>query len=164
MQSRFVLPGWYGLGSALADVLSDEDGRAMLREMYAHWPFFQTMLDNAQQSLTKADMGIAAVYASLVTDEELRARMFDLIKAEFDRTCEAIFSITGQKALMENEPVLQRSIQLRNPYVDPLNYIQVEMLRRLRLLRDPEGEEAEALREVVVLTINGIASGLRNTG
>ena len=137
------------------------------------------MIDNAQQSLTKADMGIAALYASLVEDEALRTRIFDLIKTEFERTCNAILCITNQSALLDNEPVLQRSIQLRNPYVDPLNYIQVEMIRRLRqleetLARDSGSEirdskvetpdDPDMLRTVIELTINGVSSGLRTTG
>jgi phosphoenolpyruvate carboxylase len=164
MQSRFVLPGWYGLGSAFDSLITDPDGGGgpLLGEMYRGWPFFQTMIDNAQQSLTKADMGIAAIYASLVPDAAMRERIFDLIKAEFERTCSAILCITGQTTVLENEPVLQRSIQLRNPYVDPLNYIQVEMIRRLRNLQAPR--ETEALRAVIELTINGVSSGLRNTG
>ena len=167
MQSRFVLPGWYGLGSALDSMINDPDsgGCPLLGEMYRGWPFFQTMIDNAQQSLTKADMGIAEIYASLVPDTAIRARIFDEIKAEFERTCNAIFCITGQSTLLENEPVLQRSIQLRNPYVDPLNYIQVEMIRRLRALQARGAtEDTEALRAVIELTINGVSSGLRNTG
>ena len=172
MQSRFVLPGWYGLGSALDEFITNEgaSGCGLLQLMYHGWAFFQTMIDNAQQSLTKADMGIAALYASLVEDEAVRTRIFDLIKAEFDRTCSAIYCITGQSALLDNEPVLQRSIQLRNPYVDPLNYIQVEMIRRLRktaktsgVSEDPGGLRA-GLRAVIELTINGVSSGLRNTG
>ncbi len=179
MQSRFVLPGWYGLGSALYDIIDDPaaGGCALLSEMYRRWPFFQTMLDNAQQSLTKADMGIAELYTSLVEDESIRSRIFNVIRAEYERTCKAILCITGQTQLLDNEPVLQRSIQLRNPYVDPLNYIQVEMLRRLRRregIRDqrPEiadreprtGDDPAMLRAVIELTINGVSSGLRNTG
>jgi phosphoenolpyruvate carboxylase len=170
IQSRFVLPGWYGLGSALDEIITHPDtgGCDLLAEMYHGWPFFLTMIDNAQQSLTKADMGIAALYASLVEDVAIRERIFNLIKAEFERTCNAIFCITGQEALLDNEPVLQRSIQLRNPYVDPLNFIQVEMIRRLR---ETEGigdagleNDPEMLRAVIELTINGVSSGLRNTG
>jgi phosphoenolpyruvate carboxylase len=172
MQSRFVLPGWYGLGSALDEIIThpDSGGCDLLAEMYHGWPFFQTMIDNAQQSLTKADMGIAALYASLVEDEAIRERIFKLIKDEFDRTCNAVFCITGQEALLDNEPVLQRSIQLRNPYVDPLNYIQVEMIRRLRHAEEQgdsrleSGDDPEMLRAVIELTINGVSSGLRNTG
>jgi phosphoenolpyruvate carboxylase len=159
MQSRFNLPGWYGLGSALA-----ASALAGLREMYGQWPFLQALLDNAEMSLLKADMGIAALYSELVPHRALADRVFAAIRAEYDRTHAAVLSITGQPALLAGDPVIQRSIQLRNPYVDPLNYLQVEMLRRLRALSDPDGTGAEALREVLQLTINGIAAGLRNTG
>ncbi len=169
MQSRFVLPGWYGLGTALATILQrGSDMRALLQRMYREWPFFQTTLDNAQQSLAKADMGIASLYATLVEDERIRERIFSVIRQEFDRTCQAIFAITGQSALLDNEPVLQKSIRLRNPYVDPLNYIQVEMIRRLRRLKQAgqtaETPEVAMLRRVIELTINGVSAGLRNTG
>ncbi len=159
MQSRFNLPGWYGLGTALARV---EDPR--LQEMYAEWPFFRAMLDNAEMSLLKADMGIAALYSDLVTDPVLAAAVFSRIEEEYDRTRDSILKVSGHRELMDGDPVIQRSVHLRNPYVDPLNYLQVEMLRRLRGLSDPEGMEAERYREVIVLTINGIAAGLRNTG
>ncbi|MCS6846768.1 MAG: phosphoenolpyruvate carboxylase, partial [Anaerolineae bacterium] len=165
----FVLPGWYGLGAALEAMLQrGDEARALLQRMYREWPFFQTTLDNAQQSLTKADMGIASLYATLVEDERIRERIFGIIRREFDRTCRAIFAITGQTALLDNEPVLQKSIRLRNPYVDPLNYIQVEMIRRLRRLKQAgeseETPEVAMLRRVIELTINGVSAGLRNTG
>src|SRR5262245_21376436 len=159
MQSRFNLPGWYGLGSALA---SAEPAR--LREMYAGWPFFRALLDNAEMSLLKADMGIAALYSDLVPDARLRADVFARIRDEYARTRDAVLDATGHAELMDGEPVLQRSIHLRNPYLDPLNYLQVEMLRRLRALPDADSGEAESYRDVIVLTINGIAAGLRNTG
>ncbi|MGQ9903292.1 MAG: phosphoenolpyruvate carboxylase [Anaerolineae bacterium] len=181
MQSRFVLPGWYGLGTALqaggaippdgahatASDPSTENRLGLLREMYRDWPFFQTLIDNAQQSLTKADMGIASQYASLVEDASIRTRIFGLIQAEYDRARRAICAITGQRYLLDNEPVLQRSIQLRNPYVDPLNYIQVEMIRRLRQRSAADSatlDDMDLLRAVIDLTINGVSSGLRNTG
>jgi phosphoenolpyruvate carboxylase len=160
MQSRFNLPGWFGLGSGLEAAPSLE----LMQEMYSGWPFFRALLDNAEMSLLKADMGIAALYSELVPDRSLAGRIFSRILDEFERTRESILKITGHQELMEDEPVIQRSIQLRNPYVDPLNYIQVEMLHRLRALPDPEGPEAAALRDVIVVTINGIAAGLRNTG
>jgi phosphoenolpyruvate carboxylase len=159
MQSRFNLPGWYGLGAALSRV-----ERARLREMYEGWPFFRALLDNAEMSLLKADMGIAALYSGLVPDRALADAVFARIEAEYARTRDAVLAATGHAALMDGDPVIQRSVQLRNPYVDPLNYLQVEMLRRLRGLADGEGAEAEALREVVVVTVNGISAGLRNTG
>lgn len=165
IQSRFNLPGWYGLGSGLQAFLESSPGAAgLLREMYNSWPFFQALIDNAEMSLLKADMEIAALYSGLVANRAFADRIFETIRAEYLRTAEAILAITGHAELMDGEEVLKRSIQLRNPYVDPLNYIQVELLRRLRSLADPEGPEAEHLREGMVLTINGIASGLRNTG
>ncbi len=159
MQSRYNLPGWYGLGSGL-DAIADKE---LLQTMYKGWPFFKTLLDNAETSLLKADMGIAALYTELVPDQELGQSMFNIIKAEYDLTCSAVLSISGHRNLMDSEPVTQNAVRLRNPYVDPLNYIQVEMLRRLRVLPQDD-PEAESLREAVIITINGIAAGLRNTG
>jgi phosphoenolpyruvate carboxylase len=126
--------------------------------------FFKATIDNAQLTLMKADMRIAFRYALLVPDETIRVRIFDNIAEEFARTEHGILAITGQKALLENEPVLAKSVQLRNPYIDPLNYIQVEMIRRLRALEDKTGAEAEGLRTVIELTINGVSGGLKNTG
>jgi phosphoenolpyruvate carboxylase len=159
MQSRFNLPGWYGLGAALDAVEASQ-----LREMYAGWPFFRALLDNAEMSLLKADMGIAALYSELVPDRALAVAVFSRIESEFRRARTALLEATGHRELMDGDPVIQRSVQLRNPYVDPLNYLQVEMLRRLRALPDLDGPEAERHREVIVITINGIAAGLRNTG
>jgi len=159
MQSRFNLPGWYGLGVAL-----ERAHPGQLREMYGDWPFFRAVLDNAEMSLLKADMGIAALYSDLVADRRLAGGVFATIKDEYERTRDAILRATGHAELMDGDPVIQRSVHLRNPYVDPLNHLQIEMLRRLRTLSDPEGPEAERYREVIVLTINGIAAGLRNTG
>jgi phosphoenolpyruvate carboxylase len=160
MQSRFNLPGWFGLGSALASVKDD----ALLREMYKGWPLFKIMLDNAEMSLLKADMEIASLYVDLIPDKKLGREMFGTIRAEYDRTRDVVLAISGHTNLLDEEPVTQTAIQLRNPYIDPLNYIQVEMLRRIRSLPNQEGEEAQALREVISVTINGIAAGLRNTG
>jgi phosphoenolpyruvate carboxylase len=165
MQSRFNLPGWYGLGSGLEAIsLSNPESLLLIKEMYEQWPFFRALIDNAEMSLLKADMGIAALYSQLVPDQDLAGQIFDRLMAEFERTKETILRVTGHKELLEGEPVIQRSVHLRNPYVDPLNYIQIEMLRRLRVLPDPDTDHAEALREAIELTINGIASGLRNTG
>jgi phosphoenolpyruvate carboxylase len=164
MQSRFNFPGWYGLGSALHSVLKKgPKARKLLRQMHAEWPFFQTLIDNAQLTMRKADMGIAALYAGLVEDTKLRARIFGILTAEFERTEQAILVITGQKQLLSGEPVLLKSVQLRNPYIDPLNYIQVDMIRRLRDGKLSKADD-EATRAVVELTINGISGGLKNTG
>ncbi len=160
MQSRFNLPGWFGLGSALASVRDS----ALLRDMYQGWAFFKTMLDNTEMSLIKADMDIASLYVDLVPEKEMAMEVFSIIRTEYYTTREAVLSISGHQNLLDNEPITQHAVQLRNPYVDPLNYIQVEMLRRLRALPNSESTEAQSLREVVGLTINGIAAGLRNTG
>ncbi len=160
-QSRAGLPGWYGLGTALVVWAADEAGRwAQLTEMYQGWPFFKALIDNAQLSLRQADLPIAGVYASLA-DAQTRAAVYPALQAEYRRAEAAILRITGRGDLLEDEPWLQRSIQLRNPYIDPMNYLQVALLRRWR---DAGGVEAEALREAVLLSVNGVAAGLRNTG
>jgi len=160
MQSRFNLPGWYSLGTGL-ESFSDH---SLLREMYRDWPFFKSLLDNTEMSLIKADMEIAALYVDLVPDRTLGSTIFNRINAEYERTRTAVLSTSGHTSLMEMEPITQYAVQLRNPYVDPLNYIQVEILRRLRTAKSPTGAEAETLRELMALTINGIAAGLKNTG
>jgi phosphoenolpyruvate carboxylase len=162
MQSRYNLPGWYGLGSGLQ--IQAGISLSLLQDMYMAWPFFRTLLDNVEMSLLKADMDIAALYAELVADRGLAEFILTTIRAEYDRTRSAVLSVTGHRQLLDGDPVIQRSVALRNPYVDPLNYIQVETLRRLRALPDAEGPEAEDLWQVMVVTVNGIAAGLRNTG
>jgi phosphoenolpyruvate carboxylase len=159
MQARFNLPGWYGLGAGLARA-----DKNWMSAMYRDWQFFRALIDNAEMSLLKADMDIAARYVDLVADRALAQNIFAQIQAEYARTRDAILAITAHSELMDADPVIQRSIKTRNPYVDPLNYLQVETLRQLRALSDPESAHAEELREVIVLTINGIAAGLRNTG
>jgi phosphoenolpyruvate carboxylase len=160
MQSRFNLPSWYSLGSGLEAV----DDLALLQEMYDGWLFFRTLLNNSEISLLKADMDVSALYVSLVPDKKIADEIFSIIRAEYDRTRESVLRISRHKTLLELELVTQQAVQLRNPYVDPLNYIQVDTLRRLRSLTDQESGEAKSLHEVMALTINGIAAGLRNTG
>jgi phosphoenolpyruvate carboxylase len=159
MQSRFNLPGWYGLGTGLESFTD----KSLLREMYAGLPFFKSLLDNTEMSLIKADMDIAALYVELVPDRALGEKMFTLIRAEYERTRTAVLEISSHTSLMEMEPVTQNAVLVRNPYVDPLNYIQVEVIKRLRALPDAD-PSAEILREAMALTINGIAAGLKNTG
>jgi len=170
MQSRYTLPGWYGVGTALAGYADQSPTHlTRLREMYRQWSFFTTMLDNAQMSLAKADMDIAARYARLVGDQAIAKRIYETIAGEYRRSVEIICHITEQEALLDNQPVLQKSIRLRNPYVDPLSYLQVEILRRLRAL-PPEGDSEDLkaqrrdLRAAVLLSINGVAAGVKNTG
>jgi phosphoenolpyruvate carboxylase len=164
MQSRFVFPGWFGLGTALDAILRQGPaGKKLLRTMHAEWPFFQTLIDNAQLTLRKADLTIARLYADLVTDSRIRKKILNALELEFALTESAILTITGEKQLLTNEPVLLNSVKLRNPYIDPLNYIQVEMLRRIRSGKLSK-EDEEAVRRVIELTINGISGGIKNTG
>lgn len=172
MQSRYTLPGWYGVGLALSAYAAQSPAhRERMQAMYREWTFFAAMLDNAQMSLAKADMNIAARYATLVPDAALRQRLFQMIQEEYQRTAEMICLVTGQQALLDNTPVLQTSIRLRNPYVDPLSFLQVELLRRLRALPPSQENDSEErkqqrrdLRGAVLLSINGVAAGLKNTG
>jgi phosphoenolpyruvate carboxylase len=163
MQSRQTLPGWYGLGSAINHFLTMKamKGLSVLREMYQEWPFFRAIVDLAQMSIQKTDMHIARHYTGLVKKKDLAQLFFDRIMTEYDRTVQAILLITQQKEILETNPVLSHSIQLRNPYIDALSYAQVILLEQLRheKCRNPE-----QLERAVQLTINGIAHGLRNTG
>jgi phosphoenolpyruvate carboxylase len=155
MQSRHGLPGWFGVGTAL----NGFDDLPLLQRMFERFPLFADMLRNVEIALAKSDLGIARLYADLVDDAALRQRMFGLIAEEFQRTHSALLRVTGQKELLERNPVLARSIRLRNPYVDPMSLIQVELLRRKR-----GGEDTPELNDALVATINGISAGLRNTG
>lgn len=159
MQSRFNLPGWYGLGAGLAAI----NDPALLQAMYKNWPFFRSLLNNTEMSLLKADMDIAALYVALVPDQTLAQGLFRSITREYETTRLAVLNVSGHTELMETEPVTQNAVRLRNPYIDPLNILQVEMLTRLRRLA-PDDPQAEPIRQVIILTINGIAAGLRNTG
>ncbi|MCP4359493.1 MAG: phosphoenolpyruvate carboxylase [Chloroflexi bacterium] len=164
MQSRHVVPGWYGVGAALGRVGQTPANIQLLQEMYQQWPFFQVVIDNAQVSLAKADMGIARLYANLVEDTAVREQIFGEIKGEFERTVAWILQVTGQRELLDNDPTLKRSVRRRNPYVDPLNFIQINLLRKLRHLPEQENPTGQKTLQVIFLTINGIASGLKNTG
>ena len=157
-QARIILPAWYGLGSALMQA-RDEAGLEVLQEMDRDWPFFAALLSNAEMALAKADMTIGERYAELVEDVTLRDAIWTPIRSEYERTRVQLLAVTGQTRLLDRTPVLQRSTERRNPYVDPLSFIQVELLRRLR--HDGASEE---LTRAMLLTINGIAGGMRNTG
>ncbi|XEC94582.1 phosphoenolpyruvate carboxylase [Paenibacillus tarimensis] len=163
-QSRYLLPAWYAAGTALqAYVDGSEERLSTLKEMYEKFPFFKSLIDNLQMALAKADLVIAKEYASLIKDGSIRERILGLIENEYALTSRMILQITGQNEILDNVPVIQESIRLRNPYVDPLSYMQVQLLTELRGLRASDGDDSELLREVL-LTINGIAAGLRNTG
>jgi len=160
-QCRLMLPGWYGFGSAIDTWLQEHGaaGLALLQEMHREWPFFASVLSNMEMVLAKADVAIAARYADLVADPELRAAIFGRIRAEFDSTVAALCRIMGTDALLAGNPQLARSIKYRFPYLDPLNHIQIELLRRYRA-----GDKDERSRRGIHLTINGVAAGLRNSG
>ncbi len=159
-QTRTNLPGWYGLGSALDGFVRDQpEGILELRAMYAGWPFFRSVVDNAQISLGTADLSIARLYAELVEDDGVRERVYGRIREEYERAVRWVLEVTGQRELLDNSPVLQRSVRLRNPYVDPLHHVQVRLLRERRRAPDDPG-----VREAVGLTVNGIAAGVQTTG
>lgn len=160
MQSRNVLPAWFGVGHALERFAArGERQNALLREMMERFPLFQDLVRNVEMAMAKADLAIARRYAELVEDKALRERVFAQIAEEFARTERMLLRITEQQQLLETNPVLARSIRLRNPYVDPMSLIQVSLLRRKRA-----GEQGDELNYALAATINGIAAGLRNTG
>ena len=158
-QSRLLIPAWFGVGYSLELFSKKDGGMAMLRSMAAEFPLFIDLIRNVEMAVAKADMGIARLYASLAPDEEMRDRVFAKMEGEFQRTLRMLLAITGQTELLETNPVLSRSIRLRNPYVDPMHLIQVDMLRRKRA-----GEDTPEVNRAIAATINGISAGLRNTG
>ncbi|MBK6908024.1 MAG: phosphoenolpyruvate carboxylase [Rhodocyclaceae bacterium] len=160
-QCRLMLPGWFGFGSAIEQWISvrGPEGLLLLQTMANEWGFFRTLLSNIDMVLGKSDIVIAERYAQLVTDSALREKIFPLIKAEWQRSVDSLIQITGQTELLDGNPLLKRSIRNRFPYIDPLNYLQVELLRRHR-----SGESDERVQRGIHLTINGIAAGLRNSG
>jgi phosphoenolpyruvate carboxylase len=158
-QSRVNLPGWYGLGSGLATIADESDGMATLREMYEGWPFFRSLLENAELSLVIADMPIAALYMELGEDPDIAGR----ITEEHRRTVELILAVNGNDRLLAERPMLRRAVELRNPYVDALSFIQVRSLADLRH-GGLEPDEAARIGRNVLVTVNGIAAGLQTTG
>ena len=161
MQSRHVLPGWFGVGHAIESFINGGDAghEKLLMEMVRRLPFFFDLISNVEIALAKSDLTIARRYAELVPDQSLRERVFAIISDEFERTRGAVLRITAQSRLLERNEVLARSIRLRNPYVDPMSLVQVELLRRKR-----GGEQSEELNYTLAATISGISAGLRNTG
>jgi phosphoenolpyruvate carboxylase len=167
MQSRHVVPAYFGVGYALEQYATThgDAGLALLQNMARSFPLFLDMVSNVEIALAKADFGIARLYASLVEDAALRDRVFSKLEEEFARTRRMVLAVTGQKELLERNAVLANSIRLRNPYVDPMSLLQVELLRRKRngeTSQDPEAKEE--LDRAITATINGISAGLRNTG
>jgi len=158
-QSRLLVPAWFGVGYAIDQYLARPGSLVLLEEMAREFPLFIDLLRNVELALGKVDLATARLYASLVEDASLRERIFDMFEAEFHRTVRALLAITGQKELLEDNPVLGHSIRLRNPYVDPMHLIQVDLLRRKR-----QGEDTPELNRAIAATISGISAGLRNTG
>ncbi|ODQ85264.1 phosphoenolpyruvate carboxylase [Mycolicibacterium holsaticum] len=159
-QSRVMLPGWYGTGKAFEEYIADDDEQLqVLHDLYRRWPFFRTVLSNMAQVLAKSDMGLAARYSELVEDEALRRRVFDKILAEHGRTIRMHKLITGQDNLLADNPALARSVFNRFPYLEPLNHLQVELLRRYR-----SGDTDELVQRGILLTMSGLATALRNSG
>lgn len=167
-QCRVALPGWCGFGSAINSYLSDspkerKERLALLQRMHKQWPFFRTLLSNLDMVLAKSDLNIAARYVELVEDKRLGKRIFAAIQAEWQATSDALSLITGEKKRLASNPSLARSIEHRFPYLDPLNHLQVELMRRYRHQR--EGDPAnERVQRGIHISINGVAAGLRNTG
>ena len=164
-QSRYMLPAWYPIGTTFKRFIArDQEAHSnLLKEMYQKWPFFENLLDNIQMTMAKADMNIAHLYSHLVPDEAIRDRIFDTMKREFELSREMLLLITGQKNLLDNDPWLKRSIRLRNPFMDPINYIQVNLLKQLRET-EVNAVKKKDLTDTVLLTISCIAAGMRNTG
>ncbi|MFB6355638.1 MAG: phosphoenolpyruvate carboxylase, partial [bacterium] len=161
MQNRHILPAWYGLGDALnKGVESGLTSWEELQDLYKNWGFFSSLINNVQMGMAKTDLMIAKVYKKLVDDSELAERIFGDIKSEYDQTRDAILNITDQSTILEDNYALRRSIMLRNPYVDPLNYAQFHLLQQLRDSEDPD----DGLIEAFTMSVNGIAAGLKNTG
>jgi phosphoenolpyruvate carboxylase len=162
-QSRQLLSAWYGVGFALKTFADSEPGGLeKLREMYRRWPFFRSLMDNAEVSLAKTELGIARQYSELVEPPKLREKIFHQIEEEYTRSVEMVLAINGQQHLLKNQPILAQSIRLRNPYVDPLNHLQIRFLRVWR--ESSAAERTEHMRRLLALTVKGIASGMKSTG
>jgi phosphoenolpyruvate carboxylase len=160
MQSRHAVPAWFGVGHALETFSKEASGNEqLLKQMGRAFPVFSDLLRNVELGMAKADLGIARTYSGLVKNPALRRRVFSVLEDEFFRTRRMLLRVLGQRELLARNRVLGRSIRLRNPYVDPMSLIQVELLRRKQ-----QGEESSELEYPLGATINGIAAGLHNTG
>lgn len=157
-QTRLVLPAWLGVGEALMAAASSGK-RDVLRDMYEHWPFFQSLVDLIEMVMAKADMRIASLYDQILVEEAAERALGEVLRRRYADTVSSVQMVTGHSRLCDNNPTLRRLIEMRNPHVDPINVMQVEILRRLR--RQPDNQQ---LRDALLLTINGVAAGMRNTG
>jgi phosphoenolpyruvate carboxylase len=162
-QVRYNVPGWYGTGTALAGLMADEGGASdAIARMYVEWPFFRALVDNAQREMARARLDIATEYDRLDHDGEAHADLHARIADDFRLARDAILRITEQQTLLDNDPVIQRSIELRNPYTDVLNLVQIELIRRFRSTDDDT--QRDAFRQALFLSINGIAAAMQSTG
>ena len=159
--NRMLIPGWLGFGSAVKKFIEREGeaGLSQLQAMYKDWAFFRGLMSNMDMVLSKTDMGIASSYAELMKDEEIRERVFGAIESEWEDTVKMLFKVTGNKTLLQDNPMFARSLLTRTPYIDPLNHLQVSLLDRHRA-----GDNGELVKRAIHLSINGIATGLRNSG
>jgi phosphoenolpyruvate carboxylase len=177
MQSRHVVPAYFGVGYALEHFIQnnnaasqpDQSAReaanlAQLQSMTRNFPLFLDIIRNVEMGLAKADFSVARLYSDLVEDKALRDRVFATLHSEFELTCRMVLAVLGQSALLETNTVLEHSIRLRNPYVDPMSLIQVELLRRKRAILATGAQASPELDRAITATINGISAGLRNTG
>jgi phosphoenolpyruvate carboxylase len=160
-QCRVMLPGWYGFGTAVRSFRArhGDAGLGLLRQMEREWPFFRAMLSNLEMLMAKVDLSVAARYRELLDDAAIADAIFTRIRGEFEAATRAFFDITQAGSLLESNPALARSIRNRFPYMDPLNHLQIELLKRHR-----SGDSEERVRRGIHLTINGLAAGLRNSG
>ncbi len=166
IQSRYIISAWYGIGFALDSYIQEYlGGLDDLKEMYQQWPFFNSLLHNVQVSLAKTDLYIAQLYADIVDDDVLRKNIHQFITEEHERATQAVLLISGQKELLDYHKVLKESIRLRNPYVDPLNYLQLRFLQEKKNLSLGASDAKRfTIDEILLLTVNGIASGMKSTG
>jgi phosphoenolpyruvate carboxylase len=156
-----MLPGWYGFGSAVRAWRErrGEEGMMLLKEMQREWPFFRAMLSNLEMLMAKVDLSVAARYKELFADAAIADAIFSRIRSEYDHALAAFFEISGAQSLLDSNPALARSIRNRFPYMDPLNHLQIELLKRYRA-----GDSEDRVRRGIHLSINGLAAGLRNSG